>query len=200
MKKSLMILLGVALILSMMGGVTGEDLRPNGVDMSSTGSTLVVYDVDETYLVSIPSEISIPKIMYIDASDYRLDDGHSLNIYMESKNDWKLHLDPLVGDENPLVNATYQGALLTMSMGHKLLTSDAADGEYIVYSVDSGDVRLANELHLQLSESVEVSGRYTDTLTFTVRIEDTGDFQSALNKLSLLPNALNDDKLPYPSA
>ena len=193
MKKSLMILLGVALVLSMVG--VGAVAAANQILNQGTpiGETTVVYDVSESYTVTIPDSVDMNTVLSIGSGAAIIDSEKYLNIYVSSTHSYNV-----VHTVDHDLKLNYSIAVLTGTgspLKRPLLTYSQGAGQYLIYSVASGDIHSDNDLHIKLVDTVETAGRYEDTLTFTVKVETGPQFAAALATIQGLTQAANNNYL-----
>lgn len=193
MKKVLMILLGLALVFSIAGVVSADQILTSS---SSSGTTKVYYDVSESYTVTIPDTILVNNVMPIGCGAAIIDADSYVNIYMNSTNSYSLHLLDDQGNHATVngnhVSLNYTVAVLTGSgsiLGNPLLTYEQGTESYLIYTVKSGDVHSDNDLHIKLVDVAETAGYYADHLTFTVKVEPENTFDAALANTQALTQA-----------
>lgn len=187
MRKGLIIVLGIAFVLSLTGVVSAAD--PLAEDMFDTSHIFpgdggkeidddyvsayvpVTFDISsEQYTVTIPSKIAFSPTVrrvetYAEITDATLIQGSSLNLTVKSNKGWKLeHL------ENSGVFVEYE------------VTATDSDTEAIIAHITSSSPAIVDILQLsnvhskktklvfELTGDPTFTGGYADTLTFTAKI------------------------------
>lgn len=197
MKKALMILLGVALVFSMIGVAIGGTLEP--LDESPEEDVIsnpipVTYSVDDSYTVRIPDAIIIGSEYQVDLTGAAvISSGKFLNVYINSTNGWELiETEPDDAEDN------WQAYKLTYNLKVKALiytdlvagtgptTSFTVGGEGVtpeqqalIFTAKAGRDPVASDLVFSLIDSAPHSGTYKDSVTFTVKIQDAYDTEGA---------------------
>ena len=212
MKKSLMILLGVALVSMMVCAGMAETLTSS----ESSGEVTVSYTVQDSYTVDIPDGIIINAngeascSVGLDASKTHLiaPDKH-LNVYVKSDNKWNLTTtsddetyslsynmmvsaagyDDLYDHLNDggLIAGSYAGMIIDSPDQYTVDEDNLGSASILVYSSQAGHTRNKSDLYFSVTDTPEHSGSYTDTLTFTVQLqldsEMVDEFESVLELL-----------------
>ena len=194
MKKVLLILLGVALILSMAGVVGAGTLIPNPVDHDADVSSsliVVTYSVSESYVVNIPDSITVGTKYNVNLEGPAIITSDKfLNVYINSTNNWRLIED--VGG-NPVTPASIPYSLSakvliysdldegTGSTQNILIQSDAGEPykQTLIFTAKAGRDPVASDLTFNLIGTAAHAGTYKDTVTFTVKIQTKGDTSTA---------------------
>lgn len=188
MKKVLLILLGVALILSMAGVVGAETLNAE----VSSALIDVTYEVSDSYVVNIPDSITVGQKYNVDLEGPAIIDSDMfLNVYINSTNNWKL-IEEVSGNDpgNP--------ASLPYSLSAKVLIySDLVQGygstqtiliqtdngnpykQTLIFTSKAGRDPVASDLTFNLIGTAVHAGIYKDTVTFTVKIQNLDDTDDA---------------------
>lgn len=160
-KKVLLATVTAVAAMPVMFGSAQEIIDQTSVNNSSTMS--VEHNVDLSYKVTIPANVTFTnseKIIErsLQASEVYLNDGDELNIYVTSLNDFKMVNKTSYIEYDMLVNS------------HPIPTDNSSP----VLTVQAGDnsgwavLRFNSELN---SEHMGFAGNYSDTLTFTVKVE-----------------------------
>lgn len=184
MKKVLLFVLGMAMILSMVGGVAGV-LTPSHQEQTATVSLTVNTD----YQITIPSEFLID-------STTRMGDGQ-ISVVMKSvpasKNLTVNVTSPNYGHDQTHTNAwalyhesgdasEYSAYIMNVSddyndhLSSDMITSPIGNHGKIIdipANQNEGGVPMTKYLHFRLIGDTTYSGAYTDTLTFCVSLTDT---------------------------
>ena len=164
MKKIVTMLLVAALVFLLPVGVraAGEmEISQNSQEKS--GAINVDYIVDMSYTVTIPASVTFTdSVKSVDrplqVSDVRLDEGQTLNVSVSSQNDFQMRNSDKYIDYSLKINY----ATIPEENNFTLLTVKAGE--------PSGWAILTFSTDLQ-KDHAQYTGRYSDTLTFTVSIE-----------------------------
>lgn len=156
-------LLTVAAVLTLMPMTASADgvIDQSAADQSSSIS--VGHYVDASYTVTIPASVTFTdseKVVErsLQASDVFLNEGAKLNVYVSSLNGFKMTNNEGYIEYYMMVN------------GHDI----PQDSEVAILTVTAGDnsgwavLRFGTELS---DEHKAYAGNYSDTLTFTVKVE-----------------------------
>jgi len=180
MRKVLMILLGIALVTSMVGVVSAANNFDSDVVYPSVGKDQIDHDYtsqpipvtfniqQEQYRVTIPSKIefssSVLKVeTYAEITEATLVHGSSLNLSVDSAHDWKLkHLS---------ASETYLNYQLTATLSDnskKVLDQDDTGAVDILTL--SGVHESKTTLVFEITGEPATTGSYADSLTFNAHI------------------------------
>lgn len=194
MKKALIILLGIALVISMFGVVSGAEEvvalpEPGQASGSATlakdilnhDDTMVYYTAEESYAITIPEYVRFGQTeaqktvtTVIKSSTVTLLKDHRLNLTVKSEHNWNIasHSKNANGDEvaDPTKTIPYE---LTYNLNGAPVTlkSESGSGPHAVMLVPTGSVPITTELVFKLNGYAPETGTYKDTLTFTVNVE-----------------------------
>lgn len=160
MKKLLSLTLIIAIVITMSVTAFASEIKENSA--TNSGSTNITYTVDNSYIVTIPDSMTIGTEATVSVSDVILADGYNLKVSVSSTqyNDgWKL--------KN---NDDYIGYTL------KIDGTDV-DNNGNVLTARSGETP-EKKLVTVLTGTAKYSGRYTDTLTFTVGLIDSNSYNA----------------------
>lgn len=162
MKNVLMILISLAVVFAMVGVVSA-----NGIGGQATGNTSIQYNVDESYIVTIPENVNFNAGLSgsgtVAASDVLLADGKKLTVTMTSKNGYGTSFNLTYG--NPVSSIPY-----SITVGGTPVTTNS----YVVLTVPAGTT--INSVALTFATTDEdiakatKSGLHQDTLTFTCAV------------------------------
>lgn len=166
MKKILSSVLCLAMLLSMGTTAFASNISTDGGSQDVT----VSYGMSQSFVVTIPSSINIADVseiasLEVSASNVVIPHGTVLEIVITGDDyvsDWEL-IDTA---EN------------TNKLRYAILAEDTTvvrSGD-VVLSVASGEApnsTVSEDLAVAIMENVTKAGSYTDTLTFTVSVEDT---------------------------
>lgn len=160
MKKFFAILLAVAMMATMSTTAFAATIGEDG-----TGSVVITYGVEDSYVVTIPADITLSadaaSTMEISAADVVIGYGEQLTVSVSSANyaDSKWYLVDTANANNKLEYSVKNGETAVAS-GGTILTVAAG-------TTDTTTVTLST----QLVDTATVSGTYTDTITFTVKVD-----------------------------
>ena len=179
--KKFLVLIACLLLAVFATGSVGGAADDTTID-AETDTTRVIYNVDSTYTLIIPStfhigsndEYSFPIDLMLSGS--RLTPTQTLNITVSSSQYNKTRDDGQGG----------KGLWCLKQGEHNLyyhIHDDNNDkirnesscfkvtGAEIVTKINAGEVRITEMLHVSLNETANVAGSFTDTLLFTIGIE-----------------------------
>ena len=178
MRKVLMILLGIALVTSMVGVVSAADFDSDLVS-PTTGDQIdhaytsepvpVTFNIQkEQYRVTIPSKIEFsPSVLtvntYAEITEATLIYGSSLNLSVESTNDWRLKH---VSDIDTYIN--YQLTAILSDDSEIVLDQDNIEAVDILTL--SGVHESRTDLVFEITGEPVATGSYEDSLTFKAYI------------------------------
>lgn len=168
MKKVLMILICLAVVFAMAGTVSGD----KGINNQQTGTTNINYDVEESYIVTIPGAVtfevgSLSHTDSVSATQVLIEDGKKLTVSMESAN--------FVGGSFYL-NYGEIGIVSKIPYVIKLNDNDnpITENPYTVLTVSAGYTEGSSTLTFSTTENnikkATKSGNHIDTLTFTCSV------------------------------
>jgi len=166
MKKVLAIVLSLVMVLSLGTAAFAAEQTITQASVPQTGSATAWYEMEVAYVVTYPDDIEVAANGDT-ATEYdftitgaKLVIDKTLNVTVASTNSWKL-----VYEEDADVKYDYT---LTMA-GDCTGTNGSIDLEYVAGDADNQAIAT---LSAELNGDVEYVGRYEDTLTFTVAIND----------------------------
>lgn len=185
--KVSILLLAVALLISIIGGVSaapnGEvDLKVNPNTGTATipavGETVVVYGVTSGYKLYIPQDFEFNDQLWtvhskVVVSNITLSTNQVLNVSVSSKHGWVLkQYDVLTGGE---VQEVPGGETIPYSMtfGSTILSSGGGSHTGLITSIRSGIPEELVEVTFEIDDSalITVASEYRDRLTFTAKVE-----------------------------
>jgi len=164
LSKSLSIVVLVLLFMFILSvPVHADDLNTPG-----SGDTIVTYGMDESFVVHIPSRVTIDfdtseGSMLVSASNVMIGSGRTLYVSMSSSqynSRWELRTT-----KSPYQSLTYR---IGTYEGGSNVTNHS-----VILTVDSGryyNSTKATRLYLYVSEEIRYSGSYRDYLTFFVDV------------------------------
>ena len=167
MKNVLMILISLAVVFAMVGVVSAAD---NGIDGSDTGDTNIQYIVDESYIVTIPSDVNFNTDLSgsgtVEASDVLLPDGKQLTVTMKSNNGYGTSFNLTCGT-SPVSSIPY-----SITVGG----TSVSENPFPVLTVPEGTTSKSVALTFVTTDAniakATKSGSHTDTLTFKCEVVD----------------------------
>lgn len=162
MKKILSTVIAAAIAVIMpISSFAAEDTEINQDSQEKNGSITVDYNMDWTYTVTIPASVTFTDTektveRALEVRGVVIDEGKSINVSVSSLNDFEMKNGNGYIDYYLMVNHN------TISENnYNILTVNAGEG--------SGWAVLSFVTELQKNHAL-YSGRYTDTLTFTVSV------------------------------
>lgn len=164
MKKLLLLVMSLVLLMAMMIPVFAADIN----EENKTGKTVVTYGVDGGFTVVIPADFNLTKgaetTQTVKASNVYLEYGKHLSVTMASDNyaDSKWHLVH-ESDEDEKVEYT-----IGTSSGADYIESGAS-----ILTINAGTLTGERTLYFKTEDSPNLAGKYTDTLNFTVTVQNT---------------------------
>jgi len=164
MKKSVSLLLALVLAFAMVSTAFAVDNTVNTQSSSKDVNVTVTYDYSENYIVTIPANFGIGPTegqVTVSASEVRLSLGKELNVKVASTNNWYLKIGSA---ENPKI-----AYVLSQSSNGTCIANNTA-----VLTVPAGIEGGAKSetLYHKASTAAIYAGTYTDTLTFTVSVDN----------------------------
>lgn len=167
MKKSLSMVLALALSLSMaLPAFAVTEITSANVG-ANTGETVVTYGTSEGFTVTIPADFNIDTATNKATADVKADDvmiayGKTLNV--------KISGDDYV-DSWELIDTNAADNTLTYEIGTTEGGNDIVNNS-VVLSVAAGNTSGATEtLYFEVIDNLTKAGTYKDTLTFTVSVD-----------------------------
>lgn len=166
MKKVLMILICLAVVLAMAGTVSGD----KGINGLNSGNTEINYDVEESYIVTIPVAVTfegehLTHADSVSATQVLIGDGKTLTVSMDSDN----YLDGSF-----YLNYGEIGIVSKIPYVIKLNDNTVTEDPYTVLTVSAGYTEGSSTLTFSTTEDnikkATKSGIHTDTLTFTCNV------------------------------
>ncbi|MBQ4134513.1 MAG: hypothetical protein IJD66_03275 [Methanocorpusculum sp.] len=166
MKKVLMILICLAVVFAMAGTVSGG----NGINGLNSGNTEINYNVDESYIVTIPVAVTfegeyLTHADSVSATQVLIGNGKKLTVSMESNNGYVEGSFSLNYGSNPVSKIPYV---------IELDGNPVTENPRIVLTVLAGDTEGLSPLTFSTTEKnikeATKSGIHIDTLTFTCSV------------------------------
>ena len=161
MKKMLSLVLALVLMLSMSLTVAAA----NGINGSSSGTVEVSYNTEESYIVTIPSDVALSTTGVngtVKAESVLLEAGKSLTVSMASTNGFAVEY------EDSAIAYTVEAGGSTISV------ADSTQA-VTVLTVESGTTTGEETLTFKTTDTAiqaaTQSGEHTDTLTFTCAVQ-----------------------------
>lgn len=185
MKKVLMVLLSLVLVFSIVGIVSAaEEIHVGTDDSDKSEATMTVkLGVEQMYVITLPTEVVLDSTGEtvpggsVDITDLVLLNSESLNIYVESENDWKVkYTDQQTGDHfiSYRMERTGWGTAFTQAL---------PEGPALFATVPMNTYNHENPPSFGLTFTktgpISTFGEYVDTLTFTVSTSNTVSQQSS---------------------
>lgn len=194
MKKALIILLGIALVISMFGVVSGDEevvVLPDpgkasgsatlAKDLLNHDDTLVYYTAEESYTVTIPEYVRFGQLesqktvtTEVKSSTVTLLKGHRLNLTVTSEHNWNItfhHKDTNGNDVSDDTKTIPYELSYELNAESVTLKSDSGPGPHAVMLVPTGSQPRITQLIFKLNGYAPETGTYKDTLTFIVNVE-----------------------------
>ena len=172
MKKLLMVLLGIALVISMAGVVSAIDMTYDATsNPNPTGTTTVKLYLNQEYTITIPEDISLdygsPVTDSLSISNLVMPSKKVLVISATSANGWKVKL---------LESSTTHTITYDMDVtraDHAAVKCDSSKtGAIEIYRAYMNQINAPATLTFTLTGDVEEMGNYEDTITFSVSVRD----------------------------
>ena len=164
MKKIVTMLLAATLAFILpFGAHAAGEVEINQGSQEKSGAISVDYTVDMSYTVTIPASVTFTdSVKSVDrplqVSDVRLDKGQTLYVGISSQNDFQMRNNDKYIDYSLTIN----------------YATNAEENDFTLLTVKAGEpsgwVILTFSTDLQ-KDHAQYTGRYSDTLTFTVSIE-----------------------------
>lgn len=153
MKKIISLALAVMMIATMSVTAFAAD---NTLDNENkTGDVTIEYTQSESYVVIIPDSMTVGTDKTVEADNIVIGYGKQLTVSVSSQNSWKL-----INNDDSLD--------YTLKIG-----DTAASANSTVLTAKSGEtVSKTLSATLDDDQSAKYAGNYTDTLTFTVSVND----------------------------
>lgn len=153
MKKLFTILLAVMMMATVSTTAFAEEIKLD--TENKTGDVTIEYTQSESYVVIIPDSMTVGTDKTVEADNIVIGYGKQLTVSVSSKNNWTL--------KNNDDSLKY-----TLKIG-----DTAASTNNTVLTAVSGDtVSKTLSATLDDDQSAKYAGNYTDTLTFTVSVND----------------------------
>jgi len=183
-KVSIM-LLAVALLISIIGGVSAVSVDTVGLktnpstgsaDVAATGETVVEYGVSSGYKLYVPVDFEFSdQIKTVESqvvvSNITLSTNQRLNLSVTSEHGWVLMQHELVNGVQKPVDT---GDTIPYSMKFGTTILDKHDSKTcLITSVDAGNSDVSVDVTFELDTSVQitVAASYRDRLSFTAKID-----------------------------
>lgn len=159
MKKALSLLLALTMVLSLnvIAFAAGTPITEDG---TSSKSVTISHEVEVAYTVTIPADFALETGATISASGVFIESGKQLKVTVSSGGEWKLKRTAVGGDAGIAYKLSVTGAEGALANGDAVLT------------VAAGTATGSASLTGTLTGTVTEAGMYTDTLTFTVAVEN----------------------------
>lgn len=138
-----------------------QDLTPS----QQSGTTKVALDLDEYYEITIPADVTLSQdeswkhSENLSAAKVRLDDGNELNVKLTNGSAGEFKLK---NGANELTYAVKKGTA-PVTNGQEVLT--------VASGTDTGSAALEFSVEESAVNAATVSGKYSDTITFTASID-----------------------------
>lgn len=166
--------LALALALALLGAHSQAEQTLTSENGDATAGVAIIYDLHESYTVTIPSgdgtvyltrdNMSIGNLTM---NNLRLLSGSTLSVSVDSGNNFKLVKDEQ--HELPYMMRVMRGGNETVFYSNY----DAGRTPVISVSAGSRTTSASCSIRLELTGGMpEATGDYTDTLTFTVNLQD----------------------------
>jgi len=163
MKNVLMILISLAVVFAMVGVVSAA----NGIGGQTTGNTNIQYNVDESYIVTIPENVNFNNGLSgsgtVAASNVLLVDGKKLTVTMTSANGYGTSFNLTYGD--PASSIPY-----TIKVGNTLIQQASYPVLTVPAGTTTGSVTLTFATTAEDIAKATKSGLHQDNLTFTCAV------------------------------
>ena len=166
MKKFLSSVLCLAMLLSMGTTAFATNISTDG----GSQNVVVSYGMSQSFVVTIPGEVNFGMSDYtkvqLSAENIIIPHGTTLEV--------KVSGDDYV-DKWELIDTVEASNKLTYTIGSDNFDTDDIVNNSVVLSVASGeaaDSMVRKTIYFYLVDEVTKAGSYTDTLTFTVSVED----------------------------
>lgn len=181
MKKLFTIIIGIALVLSMVGTTVADEIKPDSPKTPTGnfpfGEVVVTLSVGQQYVVTIPGDFQLPangskhNAGSVDVTSLSLISTETLFVYVNSLNDWYLVGNGQEGDTAPTDKIPY---ILECTGGYVAKYGHDTEGDkHIVARTSMGEYPTYQETVCTFSKgsgTIPKYGSYSDTLTFTVEI------------------------------
>lgn len=158
MKKSLafVLMIGLTLLLPTTAFASGT-IGPN----TETGSTTITYNVDPTYLVTIPPTVTLGgAAVTVKAEDVVVEKGNQVVVTLAETSEVGNALAVSCKGESLAYKITIVGSDTAVIVGDTVLRVNPEDGP-------SGSVSLA----FSAPEKITYAGEYTGTVTFKIAVD-----------------------------
>ena len=174
LKNVLMILLTLGLVLSMAGSVVAASTKEIHQDsVSKTEYTEVIFShQSETYLVTIPAEISLAEYNVsvsseVSATNVVLNSDRVLIVNAKSQNGWYLVKE---GDSD--ARFAYSMKYNMNNEGELVPATSAAEEEFAILTVATGEGSGKTPLEFMRTSMPPETGTYGDLVYFSVIVSD----------------------------
>lgn len=178
MKKLLMVLLSLVLVFSIVGIVSADEIHVGIDDQDKEEATMTVkLGVEQMYVITLPTDVVLdPTGETVDGGSVKITDlvllnSESLNIYVESANDWNVkYTDQQTVDHfiSYRMERTGWGTAFTQALD---------DGPALFATIPMQTYNHENPPSFGLTFTktgpISTFGEYLDTLTFTVSTSNT---------------------------
>ena len=186
MKNVLMILISLAVVFAMVGVVSAAPGFQNSQD-----STIVKYDVEDSYIIIVPPEVIISNGLVstgnlVNATSVLLNYDKTLQINLTSNNYWDGGIYNLTNDEGTAASSkvpyyinmtTSAGSPTTQVINDTVILSVPAGTPHpILSTLTTGTASIGDYVNLTFQTTTEFisyatkSGLHQDTLTFTCEL------------------------------
>ena len=189
MKNVLMILISLAVVFAMVGVVSAATGFQNS--QNSQDSTIVKYNVEDSYIIIVPPEVIIPNGLVstgnlVNATSVLLNHDKTLQVNLTSNNWWNGGIYNLTNDEGTAatskvpyyINKTNSaGSQTTQVINDTVILSVPAGTPHpILSTLTTGTASIGDYVNLTFQTTTEFisyatkSGYHQDTLTFTCKV------------------------------
>lgn len=154
MKKIISLALAVLIIAAMSVTAFAAEIKQD--TENKTGSTDITYTATESYVVIIPESMTVGTTATVEADNILIGYNKQLTVSVSSQNEWKLK-----NNDDGLGYTLHIGETGVTSTNNTVLTAASGDTVSKTLSVT-----------IDPNQSPKYAGNYTDTLTFTVSVND----------------------------
>lgn len=162
MKKTLSLCIVLCMILALGTTAFAAQITENG---AQSGTMTVTYGVENSYIITIPDNVTMDDTLIVSATNVMLSASTSLFVYIngDSFADGMWHLTDVAKSSNQLGYMISDG----------ITTIHPNDVVLYVATGEAYNSTVSSTLYLSLAEPATIAGTYTDLLTFTVVPEQT---------------------------
>lgn len=163
--KKLFLIAAMSVMLGTVGTAfaAGETQTITGEE----GTTKITYTKDSSYTIIIPGDFALSTTetkKQVSAEGVILNNGKELNVTISGAN---------CAGGKWYVETTSDQYEYTITRGD---ARDTVWDDSIILAVEAGNTdTVETDLYFKLTDTVKKAGTYTDTLTFTVSVEDLGE-------------------------